>query len=124
MKNIAQIKVINNALSKEREYLLNELAQVTTHLDGHLKTLNKFMNYLREYNELHQIILIEQKEIEKLQVLQKDKLKKIQEIEQKIHVMDHFEDVAVTEKRVRQDKSEQSNLDELNSLKHSRGDYE
>ncbi len=38
--------------------------------------------------------------------------------------MDHFEATAVAEKREKLEKSEQSNMDELNSIKYMRGDYE
>jgi len=147
MKNIAQIKVINNALNKEREKFLFELARINLFIENKLNTLRKFMDYMRDYTEgesfnlsrsipslnrnlnsfstkIQQIILMEEKEIERLLYLKGQKLKNIAEIEQKIKVMDHFEDVAITERHVRMENHEQSSMDELNSIKHTRGDYE
>jgi flagellar biosynthesis chaperone FliJ len=147
VKNIAQIKVINDALTREKERFMGELARINIHLENKLNTLHRFMEYIKDYNEnanysmsrtipalnrnldsfskkLQQLILVEEKEVEKLTALRAQKIKHIEEIEQKIKVMDHFETIAVTEKQSRMERSEQAGLDELNSIKHSRGEYE
>ncbi len=100
MKNIAQIKVINNALGKERDKFMSELVKVNAYLETKMTTLKKFTDYLREYSEsesyslsrsvpalsrnmnsfslrLQQIIMAEEKEIEKLVNLKNEKIKNI-----------------------------------------------
>ncbi len=147
MKNIAQIKVINNALSKERDRFMSELVKVNAYLENKMTTLKKFTDYLREYADsesfslsrsvpalsrnmnsfsqrIQEIIMAEEKEVEKLVKLKNEKIKNIEELDRKMKAMDHFEATAMTEKREKSEKSEQSNIDELNSIKHTRGDYE
>jgi len=146
MKNIAQIKVINNALGKERDKFMSELVKVNAYLENKMATLKKFTD-LREYAEsesfslsrsvpalsrnmnsfsqrLQEIILAEEKEVEKLVKLKNEKIKNIEEVDRKMKAMDHFEATAVAEQREKFEKTEQSSIDELNSIKHTRGDYE
>lgn len=147
MKDIGQIKMIGHALSQEKENFMRELGRINSNLDSKRATLQKFIGYMQDYSEgenfsasrsipslnknldsfakrIREIIISEEKEIERLLKLKEQQISRIEELEQKIRAMSLFEERAVTDKRQTQEKTEQAGMDDLTSTRHSRGKHD
>ncbi|GEM_PF-5998074 len=71
-----------------------------------------------------EIIKIEENEIANLMKHRGSKLSEIEKIENKIRLMNHFSDKITAEVNLQRETQEQMNLDELTTIKHTRGNHE
>lgn len=144
MNNDRQILLINKALRTQRDSCLSELSKINRFIEKKLANIKKIMLYQNEYSsndnlklsktipalhknfnlfnkKIDKVIEIEEIEIEKLKKTQKSMLDKIEELNQKIKVMNQFKERSDLQKRMESEKKEQKFLDELTSTKQSRG---
>lgn len=147
MKNLNQVQLIENALNKEREKLLMELSRINTYLNKKIESIKKVVAYQKEYaegvhlnatrsipmlhknldffsNKMKDIIIVEEREIQKLKTIQQNKLKEIELIDNKVKLMSAFSESILSEMAVKLESAEQSGIDDLSATKQSRGDYE
>ncbi len=144
MNNDRQILLINKALRSQRDSFLSELTKINRFIEKKLANIKKIMLYQNEYSsndnlklsktipalhknfnlfnkKIDKVIEIEEIEIENLKKTQKTMLDKIEELNQKIKVMNQFKEKSDLQKRMESEKKEQKYLDELTSTKHIRG---
>lgn len=147
MKNLKQVKLIEGVLHQEREKLLMELSKINTYLNKKIFSMQKVIAYQKEYAEgvhlnvtrsipmLHKnldffsgkmkdIILVEEREIQKMVTIQQNKLKEIELIDKKVKLMSVFSKSIVSEMVMKMESYEQSSIDDLSATKQSRGGYE
>jgi flagellar biosynthesis chaperone FliJ len=147
MKNINQVKTIHTALTREKERLMGELTRLNLHINRKVESVKKIMAYYRDYSEgnhldlsktvpilsknldffssrMLEIIKIEENEIANLMKHRGSKLSEIEKIENKIRLMNHFSDKITAEVNLQRETQEQMNLDELTTIKHTRGNHE
>jgi len=145
MKNIKQIRLIQNALTKEKEKHLIELSKLAQSIDKKISTISRMIVYQNEYTNTEHLRLsrsipaltknlyafsekmtdlIKQAEAEVL-IMQKSKesiLQSIEKIDNKMKLMDLFEDKAKMKALLSAEKQEQVMMDDLASIKHTRGE--
>ena len=145
MKNLSQIQVIQTALTKEKEKHLHELAIVVKNIDKKMTMINRMVVYQNEYvnsdnlkisKSIPSLIknlyafsgkmddLIKKAEIEIVE-MQKTKeaiLTTIEQVDNKIKVMNIFEESAKKEAFLKAEKREQAMADDLVSIKHVGGE--
>lgn len=147
MKDLKQIKSVIMALEKDRERRLGEILRINAYIKKKMDMVTKMENYQKDYesgqqfdvtksiptlhknlnafiNKIRTIIKAEEVEIEKLNQHKKVKLDELQKLDQKIQMIEHFKETAKQEKIMKSEVSEQLVLDDLSSIKHSRGDNE
>lgn len=147
MRSLRQIKVINQALDKERERYLRELGMIVKTIEKKQSLIQRMADYRREYFADGNLMLtkavptlnknldlfdkkmeaiIQQTESEVLQ-FQKSKeavMQKITTIDSKIQLMELFKIRIHQKTLVRADKQEQRMLDDLSTIKNVRDDNE
>lgn len=147
MRDARQIKLIADALTKQKENYLRELARIMTSMQKKISTIAKMQDYQREYansTRLHlthatpslnknlqafiqKIVgVIEQaeKEVVGLKKMQNSLLETIAKLDKKIKLMDIFAARVVATKQYQANCNEQRMLDDLALLKHIRGQHE
>lgn len=147
MKNLKQVQIIHTALSKEKDRLLSELSKMNLRVNKKMESVKRVLAYYREYSEgnhlslsksipaLHKnldsfsnrmldIVKIEEVEIANLVKHISSKLKEIEVVENKMKLMDHFSGTIISDNNVRLENIEQMTIDDLSSMKHTRGDHE
>ena len=148
MKNIKQIELIQKALAKEKDKHISDLAKLVKYIDNKIENIRRMTMYQNEYDHSENLQLtksvpvlnknlcvfsgkisemIVQTEIE-LAGLERSKLSLLQlieKVENKIRIMDIFEDRARLEAFMQADRQEQNMIDDLTSIKHTQGnEYE
>jgi hypothetical protein len=147
MKDKQQINTIQQALSSQKELLVANVSNINMTINKKLVVLKKFIEYQKEYTEAEQfrisrsiptlvrnlevftgkiahLIRLEEKEVEDLVKKRYAKLEEILKIEQKLKLMQHFLTVIQSEQDYELSKMEQRVIDDMASIKYSRGDYE
>lgn len=145
MKNLGQIKVVNKVLENDRKNFLLELGQVNQMIQKKMANIQKIRSYRSEYTnkdhlqltksipalnqnlehftqKISDLINKEELEIVKLQRSRQSLLKTIEQLDNKISMMKTFEDRAKSEIRMKKERIEQANLDDLASNKKTRGE--
>lgn len=143
MKNLQQIKVIHDALNKQRDGFLAEVSKINMIIKNKKESIKKILSYQGEYAEegkfvlskrvpilnknldtfkgkLNSIILAEENEIDKLMKIRESKFEEIKKIDKKIELMASFKANREGEIAYASQQSEQSELDELSSREHIR----
>jgi hypothetical protein len=147
MKNLKQVQTIHGALTKEKNRLCSELINLNLHINKKVDSLKKILEYHHEYaegnhlnfsrsipalnknldffaNRMLVIVNLEEKEIAILEKHKSAKLNEIEVVENKIKLMNHFSGMIIAETNMKQETMEQLTLDDLSSMKSTRGDYE
>jgi hypothetical protein len=147
MENIHQIKTINTALQKEKERWVFELSKLTLMIERKKYLVDKMLIYQNEYNEkgklevskanpmLHknldlfykkmlEALFNAESELERLNSSKNSLLVKIQSIDQKIKLMDIFQERIVEHNKTAADRQEQLQVSDLTINKYSRGDHD
>jgi flagellar biosynthesis chaperone FliJ len=146
MKDIKQVKLITKALEKEKEKYVFEFGIAITAIERKKVLINQMIVYLKEYAvdgkldlsrsipALHKNLVLFSQQIEDViskTEVEMDKLskskeiiaKKIEKVDQKITLMNNFEEQIKKANFEKSEKLEQSTLDDLSSIKHLRGPY-
>lgn len=147
MRDIRQIQLISKALIKEKEKNLHELAKINLSIEKKIATITKMEIYQKEYANSENLTLsrcvpalnknlylfsktiadvIYQAEIEVINMkkIRASLLSSIEEIDNKINLMNVFDDRIKREAQTKADKLEQTGLDDLSSIRHIRGNHE
>jgi len=145
MKDLNQIQLIQTALTKEKEKHLHELAIVVKNIEKKMLTISRMVVYQNEYVNADNLQLsksipsltknlyafsekitdlIQQAECEVLN-MQKTKetiLQSIEKVDNKIKLMNVFEEKAKREVFLKTERQEQTIADDLASLKYAKGE--
>lgn len=147
MKNLKQISIIHDALSKERESLMTDVSSINHKIRQKQDSLKKIIFYQNEYangvnlnlsrsvpvlsknlnsftRRMNEIIRAEELEIAKLAQTKEEKLRQLETLDNKLMVMNQFSENIRLEQVTRSEKAEQFNLDEMSVNQRSRGGYE
>lgn len=147
MKDLQQVRMIAKALEKEKEKYMNELFRLNTTIDKKSNLVEKMSSYLKDYyrddnlkvtkshptllvnfdnfaKQIQDVIARTKTEIKMLLKSQEILLGKIQNSDQKIKLMNVFEEKIIKENQLHASRAEQSAIDDLSSIKSSRGVYE
>ncbi len=147
MRDISQIQVITGALSKEKDKYLHELGRINASIEKKIATINKMQAYQNEYDNsenlqlsrtvpalnqniymfskvVFDVICQAETEVVSLKKIKDSLLETIKKIDNKIDLMNHFNDRLKFENKARSDKLEQSLLDDLVATERSRGGHE
>lgn len=147
MDDLRQIKAINKAFHKQREKYMFELSKTNKLIQKKTMLIQKMTGYMNEYfnntslkmsrsmpslfnnlnlfiKQIDKVIIDTEREKEILKKSKDSIIKMIVKSDQKIKLMDHFEDRVVKEQIYKQDKVEQLMIDDISSTKHLRGNYE
>jgi len=145
MKNLNQIQVIQNALSKEKEKYFHELTNVLKNIEKKMMTISRMIVYQNEYANTDNLKLsksipsltknlyafsgkiadlIQKAEIEivNMKKTKETILQSIEQLENKKKLMNIFEEKAKKEIFLQAEKQEQAIADDLVSMKHAGGD--
>jgi flagellar biosynthesis chaperone FliJ len=143
MQNLQQIKTIHKALELERHRILSELAKLNDRINKKSANITKISAYQKEYANgenlqtslitplLHKnlysfskkILVIIAKEESELNILksQRDGInQRVMKMDLKIKIIEHFEARVLKKALTLQERSEQSMLDDLASIKSMR----
>ncbi|MEO8400366.1 MAG: hypothetical protein ABI597_01045 [Gammaproteobacteria bacterium] len=147
MNNSRQIALISTMLGKERECYLFELSKVISFMEKKIATIKKMISYQNDYYTSEHLQLsrsvpalnknlnafsrkmtdvIQQAEQELVQ-LQKNKdkiLSSIEDVDNKIRLMNLFADRVKLQAMLQTERREQSEQDELTSRERLRGEHE
>lgn len=147
MKDIHQIKLLEKALKKEKEKYMIELAKLDIAIQKKKMLIEKMTLYLKEYHAENKFKITKQhpalfvnlenfsmdiedvisktiKEVDELNNTKKTIFDKMQKIEQKIKLMNVFEDKIKIEKAVHENRKEQATLDDYSAVKMTRGNHD
>lgn len=147
MKDIRQIRIVKEALSKEKDKHSLEIAKVNLQIEKKCHSINTMLSYQKDYMNLDYLKLarsvpglsknihlftrkidavIQQAEAD-LELLNQSKLyflTKLDEVNRKIDLMDGFEAKVLAETNAKQEKQEQRNIDDIVSTLEVRREYE
>lgn len=147
MKNIHQIQLIKQALVKDKKKYSFELSKIINSIEKKSYSILRMVSYQKEYsnsknlqltrrtpalnknlsafsNKISDVIIQAETELKNMQNTRDSILHTIAEINKKIDLMDVFEDRSNQLALKKQEKIEQTMLDDLVSTKHLRDDYE
>lgn len=136
MKNLHQIKAINQVLDAKKNKLMVDHANIVAYIKKKMDNIQKFREYQKEYmaenflllskttpllhknlnsflTKIENIILKEQHEIDMLELRKKGLQQEIEKFDHKMNVMDKFEDKIKTDNRYKKERSEQAFMDDL-----------
>ncbi len=145
MKNLHQIQLIQTALTKEKEKYLHELEIVSKNIEKKMMTISRMVVYQNEYINIDNLKLsksipsltknlyafsgkiadlIQQAEIEvvHMQKTKKTILRSIEQVDNKVKLMNVFEEKAKRELFLKMEIQEQTLADDLASIKYARGE--
>jgi flagellar biosynthesis chaperone FliJ len=136
MKNLQQIKAIGDVLDAKKSKLIADHANIIAYIKRKLDNIQKFREYQKEYtaenhlllskstpllhknlnsflDKIESIILKEQHEIDMLELRRRGLQDEIEKFDQKINVMDKFEEKIHFDMKQRNERNEQSFMDDL-----------
>lgn len=111
MKQLNQYKVIIDNMSMRKNVILTDITRINTHISKRVESLGRIKSYQNEYvgndklpvtksvptltrnlnsftNKLQEIVILEEIEINKLEVLRASKLNELGKIEEKINLLE------------------------------------
>ncbi len=147
MRDIRQIKVIQQSLERQKAIIQTDLTRINQFLAQKRESLQRLITYLHEYMDakevrishrvpaLHQnriqftlkiekIIHSEENEIKKIIIIQQAKLQQLRVLEQKLQTMNHFLAKIQLENMQAANRQDQLRNDDLAALKLMRGEDE
>ncbi len=147
MRDIRQIQLISSALKKDKDKYLHELSKINATIDKKRAIITKMQTYQNEYSNsenlqlsrsvpalnknLHlfsktifDVIYQAEAEIVTIKKIRDALLKSIDAIDNKIKLMNVFNDRIKLELQEKEEKLEQAVLDDLSSTRHMRGSHE
>lgn len=147
MRDVRQIKIIQQSLERQKAVVQTDLTRINQFLAQKRESLQRLITYLREYMDakevrlshrvpaLHQnriqftlkiekIIHLEENEIKKIISAQQAKLQQLHMLEQKLQTMNHFLAKIQLENMQAANRQDQLRNDDLAALKLMRGEDE
>lgn len=147
MKNIQQIKLIHDALLKEKEKYSFELTKVNNSIEKKSYSILRMLSYRKDYfnpnnlklthatpalnknfysfaKKIDEVLKQAEDDLAKMKAARESIFQKINEINKKIDLMDLFENRLKNEAESKADKLEQLMLDDISTTRHLRGDYD
>lgn len=143
MKDLRQIQVIQQALTKQKEKVLSLVARINDMINKKQDAIKKMLSYQNDYassdrfnltksipvlnknldsfhKKLNQIILMEESEINELEKKREERFREIEKIDQKMSLMTQFETNKKQEIEYENERSNQKMIDDLTSTRKSK----
>lgn len=147
MKNEAQIKLIHKTLTSEKEGFVFELSKLNKVINQKTATIQKMLSYQREYlygdhlklsqtnptlsrnlhlftKQIDDVVKQAQTELDSIKLTQSYLIKRIEEIDKKIELMNVFNKRINDTKVANENRAEQRLLDDLAGTYHLRGNHD